>query len=125
MFEQVQQQDEKPPGQRSSAAMLKQKMAQGISSRIKKVANNPQIQEEPSQRRAKTARGGGVSARETQHQANKSMQSKQQEQQEMEDWMLKANEKHAFTEKDMEIEHLRKELTIIHKKALVIDDIQN
>lgn len=43
----------------------------------------------------------------------------------MEDWMLKANEKHAFTEKDMEIEHLRKELTIIHKKALVIDDIQN
>ena len=39
--------------------------------------------------------------------------------------MLKAHERHAFTEKDMEIEHLRKELTIIHKKALVIDDIQN
>ena len=39
--------------------------------------------------------------------------------------MLKPSEKHAFTDSEVEIEHLRKELAIIHKKALVIDDIKN
>ena len=39
--------------------------------------------------------------------------------------MLKPSEKHAFTDSEAEIEHLRKELAIIHKKALVIDDIKN
>ena len=39
--------------------------------------------------------------------------------------MLKASEKHTITDADVEIEHLRKELAIIHKKALVIDDIKN
>ena len=39
--------------------------------------------------------------------------------------MIRASEKHTFTDQDAEIEHLRKELAIIHKKALVIDDIKN
>ena len=39
--------------------------------------------------------------------------------------MLKPSEKHTFTDSEAEIEHLRKELAIIHKKALVIDDIKN
>ena len=43
----------------------------------------------------------------------------------MEEWMLKASEKHAITDAEVEIEHLKKELAIIHKKALVIDDIKN
>jgi len=42
-----------------------------------------------------------------------------------EDPMLKPSERHNFSDKDAEIEHLRKELAIIHKKALVIDDIKN
>lgn len=66
--------------------------------------------------RAKTARGA-PSAREN-HQ-------KQQLLEDVDESMLKPSEKHTFTDNDAEIEHLRKELAIIHKKALVIDDIKN
>ena len=40
------------------------------------------------------------------------------------DPLIKASERHAFTDKDAEIEHLRKELTIMTFKARVVDDIK-
>ena len=40
------------------------------------------------------------------------------------DPLIKASERHRFTDKDAEIEHLRKELTIMTFKARVVDDIK-
>ena len=37
---------------------------------------------------------------------------------------MRASERHNFDDKDAEIEHLRKELAILQRKALISDDIQ-
>jgi len=41
------------------------------------------------------------------------------------DPLVRASERHSFDDKDAEIEHLRKELEIITRKALISDDMQN
>ena len=110
------QQDEQP--QRvSSSTLLKQKLATATpSTKTAAATKRPYLTKRQQPGQVETL---------AQRQRPKTARQGVQEELPMDDPLVRASERHGFTDIDNEMNHLRQEAAIFKQKALITDDIKN